>query len=352
MNALAELRKFVVPPDLAIDLGSSQTRLFAQRHGLLADEPTLVQRENGVISATGLAAARASGWQSLSNGVVPVQAGKVTDSAAVAWLLKSLLHDNASGLWMLGSRFIRALVCVSQNLQPQEQEVLFNALRQAGIAAATAVSKTLAAAIGAGVDVASPYAQLLVDIGAQTTEIAALRAGSVVYAKTLPMGCQTLHQAVQQHVKAPSGIQLALREADLLTRAVGLECACAEERTFLARGENAQNQQLESFCVSSDELSEILQAASYRLLLAIHTTIQQIEPVLACEAIESGLMLTGGGALLSGLPERLARLTGFSVKVAAHPLHATILGAGEMLQVSAATKLWAKKKVSAHAFTG
>ncbi len=342
MNALTELRKLVAPPDLAIDLGTANTRLFTQRHGLLADEPTLVHQTNGTIAAVGLSAARAQHADPTGKSCSLFCGGQVTDTHAAGVLIRTLLHEHATGVWSLGSRFLRALVCVPSGATKSETDSLLTAAREAGISVATPVAQALAAAIGAGLDVSSPYAQLLVDIGAGKTEIAVLRSGALLEVQSLKVTTSTLQRALQQSLAAQTGVEPFSREAELLTQTIGFSGYETEERTFISRGLQVATQQPMSFCVSSYDVAEAVLPVGQQLVQSIHQAIQQLDPDLSCEALETGLTLTGGGALLPGLTQRLQQLTGYAVYVAPEPLRATIRGAGQMLQVSAATKLWAK----------
>ncbi len=342
MNALTELRKLVAPPDLAIDLGTANTRLFTQRHGLLADEPTLVHQTNGTIAAVGLSAARAQHQQPPNTTRSIWRGREVADTHAAGVLIRTLLHEHATGVWSLGSRFIRALVCVPSGAAPSETDSLLTAAREAGISVATPVAQALAAAIGAGLDVSSPYAQLLVDIGAGTTEIAVVRSGALLEVQRLEFTTSTLQRALQQSLATQTGVEPFLREAELLTQTIGLTGYETEERTFISRGIEVATQQPMSFCVSSYDVAEAVLPIGQQLVQSIHQAIQQLDADLSCEALETGITLTGGGALLPGLAQRLHQLTGYAVNIAQEPLRATIRGAGQMLQVSAATKLWAK----------
>ncbi len=340
MNALTELRKLVAPSDLAIDLGTANTRLFTQRHGLLADEPTLVHQTNGAIAAVGLSAARAQHADPASKSCSLFCGRQVTDTHAAGVLIRTLMHEHAKGVWSLGSRFIRALVCVPSQAVKCETEGLLAVAREAGISVATPVSQALAAAIGAGLDVSSPYAQLLVDIGAGTTEIAVVRSGALLEVQTLDVATGTMHRALQQHLATQTGVEPFLREAELLTQTIGLTGHETEERTFVSRGLQVVTQQTTNFYVSSYDIAEAVLPVAQQLVQSIHQAIQQLDPHLSCEAIETGLTLTGGGALLPGLVPQLRQLTGYTVNVAPDPSRATIRGAGQMLQVSAATRLW------------
>jgi rod shape-determining protein MreB and related proteins len=342
MNTLTELRKLVAPPDLAIDLGTANTRLFTQRHGLLADEPTLVHQANGAIAAVGLSAARVHYAASTDNSHSILQGAHVTDTHAAGVLIRTLLLERAPGVWTLGSRFVRALVCVPSHASATETDSLLTAAREAGIAAATPVSKGLAAAIGAGLDVSSPYAQLLVDIGASATELAVVRSGALLQVRHLPLATGSLRRALQQSLAAQTGINPLAREAELLTQAIGLTGYEAEERVFVTRGVQVSTRQPMGFSVSSYDAAEALLPVGQELVQSIHQAIQHLDPELSCQAIETGITLTGGGALLPGLATRLRQLTGYAINVAPDPARATIRGAGQMLQVSAATGLWGR----------
>ena len=345
MNALTELRKLVAPPDLAIDIGTANTRLFTQRHGLLADEPTLVHHTNGAIAAVGLSAARAQHADPASKSCSLFCGRQVTDTHAAGVLIRTLLHEHATGVWSLGSRFIRALVCVpsqaaKSETAPEEAESLLTAAHEAGISVATPVSQALAAAIGAGLDVSSPYAQLLVDIGAGTTEIAVVRSGTLLAVQTLDVATRKMHRALQQSLATQTGVEPFLREAELLTQTIGLTGYETEDRTFVSRGLQVVTQQPMNCYVSSYDIAEAVLPLGQQLVQSIHQAIQQLDPDLSCETIETGITLTGGGALLPGLVPRLSQLTGYAVNVAPDPSRATIRGAGRMLQVCAATRLW------------
>ena len=222
--------------EIAIDLGTANTRLFTQRHGLLADEPTLVHQPNGTIAAVGLSAARAQHQHPTDATRALLRAGQVTDTHAAGVLIRTLLHEHASGVWTLGSRFLRALVCVPSHATKDETASLLAATREAGISVATPVSQALAAALGAGLDLSSPYAQLLVDIGAGKTEIAVLRSGALLAVRTLDVAMGTLHRVLQQSLAAQTGVAPFLREAELLTQTIGLNGYENEERTFVSRG--------------------------------------------------------------------------------------------------------------------
>ena len=169
----AGLRKFVAPPDLALDLGTANTRLYAVGHGLIADEPSMihVQPETGAVEAVGARAAWLACHDPYANSVSPLHAGVVVDVEAATSLLKPFLQRAQR----LGFFKPRALACAPTDACKEEREALIEATRRAGASAVVVVPEPLAAAIGAGLDIASPYAQMLVDIGDGVTDIAVWR---------------------------------------------------------------------------------------------------------------------------------------------------------------------------------
>jgi rod shape-determining protein MreB and related proteins len=158
--------------------------------------------------------------------------------------------------------------------------------------------------------------------------------------QTLNVATGTMHRALQKSLVTQTGVEPFLREAELLTQTIGLTGYEIEERTFISRGLQVATKEPMNFYVSSYDIAEAVLPVGQQLVQSIHQAIQQLDPELSCEAIETGLTLTGGGALLPGLVPRLGQLTGYAINVAPDPSRATIRGAGKMLQVSAVTRLW------------
>src|SRR5262245_47520398 len=180
---LSGLRKMVAPPDLAIDLGTANTRLYARGRGLLVDEPSLIKLEPATkaVEAYGITAAKLASVDPQSYYFSPLHAGVVTDVEAAGALLKAFLTRSRK----VGVMSQRALACVPSDICAIEREALIEAAQFAGLDEIATVPKPLAAAIGAGLDIASPYAQLIVEVGAGITDLAVIRSGELLQASAL-----------------------------------------------------------------------------------------------------------------------------------------------------------------------
>src|SRR5262245_64323369 len=224
----------LLAPDLAIDLGTANTRLYARGHGLIADEPTLIkiQPETGAVEAVGARAARLSKLDRFAYAVSPLHAGVVADVEAASSLLKFFL----SRAQRLGILRPRALACAPTDACEEERAALIEATKRAGAAAVVVVPEPLAAAIGAGLDISSPYAQMLVDIGDGVTDIAIIRSSTLIQTSAVRTACSDLQRAISQMVAFQYGVLLYPPEAERLTHLVGAIQDCDWEELYITYG--------------------------------------------------------------------------------------------------------------------
>lgn len=332
------LRKLLGCPDLAIDLGTANTRLFATGYGMIADEPSMVSviQETGRVAAVGREAAM------LTNAVTdlvplhPLHSGVVADVDAATSLLRHLMDR----VQWYGLFRPRALACTPTDACEAERESLIEATRRAGASAVVLVAEPLAAAIGAGLDITSPYAQMLVDIGDGVTDIAVIQSSSLIRTAAVRTACSDLHQAITTTIASRYGVTLYPAEAQRLTHRIGSAADSSREEWFFAQGTEIATGQSTSLRVSSYDLIEAVEPVIQTIIAAIHQTVRELPPDTSCEVIENGICLTGGGANLRGITERLSRATALEVRTAQDPMRAVINGAQQMLRVGAATRLW------------
>jgi len=331
-------RKLLAAPDLAIDLGTANTRLYVRGHGLIADEPTLIkiQPETGVVEAVGARAARLSKLDQFAYSISPLHAGAVADIEAASSLLKFFL----SRAQKLGILKPRALACAPTDSCEEERAALIEATRRAGASAVVVVPEPMAAAIGAGLDVSSPYAQMLVDIGDGVTDIAVIRSGSLITTSAVRTACSDLRHCVSQMIAFRYGVLLFQDEAERVIRMVGASRDYERERLFLTEGTDLLTGEPMSLCVSSHDVMEAIEQPLDIIIEAIHKVVRDLPLQTSCEVIENGICLTGGGAQLQGMSERLANATSLTVRLADDPMRAVINGACQMLKVGIATGIW------------
>ena len=331
-------RNLLAAPDLAIDLGTANTRLYVRGHGLIADEPTLIkiQPETGVVEAVGARAARLSKLDQFAYSISPLHAGAVADIEAASSLLKFFL-GRAQKLGILKPR---ALACAPTDACDEEREALIEATRRAGASAVVVVPEPMAAAIGAGLDVSSHYAQMLVDIGDGVTDIAVIRSGALITTSAVRTACSDLRHCVSQMIAFRYGVLLFPDEAERVIRTVGASRDYERERLFLTEGTDLLTGEPMSLCVSSHDVMEAIEQPLEIIIEAIHKVVRDLPLQTSCEVIENGICLTGGGAQLHGLSERLTNATSLTVRMADDPMRAVINGACQMLKVGIATGIW------------
>lgn len=336
-STLSKLRGLLSAPDLAIDLGTANTRLYARGRGMIADEPSLVtiDRATGAVEAVG-ARALALSDEGRHRRVSPLRAGVVADLDATISLLEPLIHRAHRFGWSRP----RVLACIPTDARAEEHEALEKAVRAAGASAVAIVPEPLAAAIGAGIDVASRHAHMLVDIGDGVTDIAVIREGELIATSALRVACSNLHEAVKRRVARQSGVLLLLGEAERLTREIGTARGLSLVGDFSAEGRHRVSGRPTIVRVGRQQVAATIQPVIGQIVEAVCQAVKALPSKTASEIIESGICLTGGGSRLHGMAELIAAETGMTVKPAADPMRAVINGARQMLDVAVRTDLW------------
>ncbi len=187
-----------IPPRLAIDLGTANTRIFAQGEGLIAETPSEIGPNPDAP-------------------LLPLRGGVVVDVDAAAHLLSSLIRRTR---WF-GQAEPEAIVCAPTDLRQNERSALIGAMCKAGISILSVAPEPLAAALGAGLNIGSSYAQMVIDIGAGVTDIAVIREGRIIHAKAIRLACRDMEAAISDAVGARYGIKLNRTESELLVKKVG-----------------------------------------------------------------------------------------------------------------------------------
>lgn len=310
------LKNFLADPDVAIDLGTANTRVFARGRGLVADEPSVVSTS----------CAR------------PLRGGVVVDVVAAASLLGPLLRRARK----FGLTRPRAIASAPAGASKAEVAALADGVRLAGVSDVEVVPEPLAAAVGAGIEVSSPYAHMLVDVGAGATEVAVIRAGALVKTVLVRAGCDDMHAAVRHRVADRYGVILRGNEAERLTRELGTAYGFTAGGARRVLGRDKRRGRETRVEVSGADVSEAIRPTVAVIGETVRGALLGLDHNVAAEVIESGLCLTGGGACLRGMKELIECATSVEVRVAHDPLRAVIDGAGQMLAVGELTRLWSK----------
>jgi rod shape-determining protein MreB len=337
------MRRISAGPDLAIDLGTANTRLYADGYGLIADEPSIimVRPDTGTVEAVG-----AGAKYHVRNGrrriVAPLRSGVVADVDAASALLAPLFRRARR----FGLTRPRLLACAPTDAGTGERDALIEAASRAGAGRVVLAPEPLAAAIGAGMDVALDYAQMIVDVGDGVTDIAIIRSGELIMTSAVRTAYSDLKKAVSAVVAESCGIDLNPQDAERLIREVGIAHRDRYREKLealpphVAAGNDLRTGIMRRARVSKKDLIFAIDGVLAEIVGFVAGTVRTLPPGISCEVIESGIRLTGGGALLDGLVDSLSAETGIEVRKARDPLHAVIDGARQMLRTGIATGLW------------
>jgi len=329
-----KIRQLVGDPDLAIDLGTANTRLYAFGLGIVAEEPSLVQINPQKEAVTETTDFRSS--KKAIGMVSPLRAGVIDDINATVLLLKPLFQRARR----FGLMRPRVLACAPTDTSEKERNALAESNRRAGGAEVVIIPEPLAAAIGAGLDVASPYAQMIVDIGDGVTDIAIIREGQIIKTAAIRKACSDLQIFVLHMVAQRYGIWLYPKEVERLMQDLDSIRQTVPQRTIMAMGFHLKKRCEISVEINQQEVFIAMEPIVYKILLTIEMTLRQLPPEIACEVFENGIYLTGGGACIKGMDRLVASKINLNVQSANDPMHAVINGAIQILQYGDRIEHW------------
>lgn len=312
---------------MAVDLGSSSTLLHAQGRGIVLDEPSLVALEvgSGRLVAAGTEALEMHGRTPASILTLrPVVGGVVTDGEVAEQLLRHFVERTRP------SRLVRPrmVVCVPSGVTAVERRALEDAALHAGARRVYVLEESMAAAIGAGLPVHEARASMVVDIGGGTTEVAVISLGGVVNARGLRVGGTELDETIAAAVRSRHGLVLGERTAEDIKLTVGSAYPLAEELDMRVRGRDMTSGLPRTVTLTSTEVRAMIEPVVLQVVDVVRAVLDVCPPELSGDVLDSGLTLTGGGAQLRGLPERLRAELDVPVQVAEEPRQAVARGAG------------------------
>ena len=321
--------------DLSIDLGTANTLIYVRDQGIVLDEPSVVaiRVHNGIktIEAVGMEAKRMLGRTPGNiTAIRPLKDGVIADFQVTEKMLQHFIakvHE---------SRFIRpsprVLVCVPCMSTQVERRAIRESALSAGAREVRLIEEPMAAAIGAGLDVEEATGCMVVDVGGGTTEIAIISLNGVVYRDSVRIGGDRFDEAIVSHVRRVYGSLIGDATAERIKEEVGCAFAGSELREIDVRGRNLAEGVPRSFTLNSDEILEALQDPLMSIVQAVKSALEQSPPELAADIAESGIVLTGGGALLRDLDRLISEETGLPVIVAEDPLTCVARGGGRAME--------------------
>ncbi len=317
--------------DMAIDLGTANTLVFVKGQGIVLSEPSVVaiNKDTGKVRAVGVEAKSMIG-RTPGNIVAirPMKDGVIADFETTEEMLRYFIqkvHNRRRLVWP------RVAVGVPSGITAVERRAVTESAMQAGAKKVYIIEEPMAAAIGAGLPVQEPQGCMIVDIGGGTTEVAVISLGGIVFSKSVRVAGDEMDQAIIQHLKRTYNMMVGERTAEEIKIAIGSAYPLKEELEMQVKGRDQVMGLPKVITITSEEIRESLREPVSAIVDAVRVTLERTPPELSADIVDRGVVVAGGGALLRGLDQLLAKETGLHVATAEDPLTAVVLGAGRFL---------------------
>jgi len=318
--------------DMAVDLGTANTLVYVRGRGVVLNEPSVVaiNTQTGSIVAVGTEAKRMIGRTPAAITVIrPLRDGVIADFETTERMLRYFIQKAHKRSHFAKPRIV---VCVPSGITSVEQRAVKDAGYQAGARRVYIIEEPMAAAIGSGMPVHEPTGNMVVDIGGGTTEVAVISLGGIVTSQSIRTGGDRLDQAIIAFVKKEYSLMLGERTAEDIKMGIGSAFPVQDEPVAEIRGRDLVSGLPKTIVVSAQEVRKAMEEPVNAIVDAVKTTLDKCPPELAGDIMDRGIVLTGGGALLRGLDERLRHETGMPIVVADNPLHSVAIGSGKCVE--------------------
>lgn len=321
----------LVSDSMAIDMGSANTVILVRGRGVVVDEPSVVavNKMTGEVVAIGRAAQEMQGREAREVSLVwPVADGVVADFDHTQKMLAHFVRAARGGI----SHFSRrAVMSIISGVTHVEHRALMTAAEHAHIGRVYMVEEGLAAAIGAGVDVGDRHGAAVVDIGGDSANVAVVALGMIVYSRAERWGSRDIDRAVAERLRRFRGLAVGPLTAERLK----IELCSATEpsdpaRSVTVKGRDVTTGTPAAIDVTADEIYTVAQPILHKIAETVRAALADLQPEVAADIFDRGLIVTGGGALLEGVAEFLQRETGLATRVAEDPRYASVRGLAQL----------------------
>ena len=317
--------------DLAIDLGTANTLVYAKGQGIVLNEPSVIalNQQTGDVLAMGQEA-----WQMIGRtpgyivAVRPLRQGAITDFEVTQRMIRLLLQR--AGV----SKFNRprVVICVPSAITEVERRAVIEAARRAGAADAQLIEQPMAAALGAYLPVNEPIANMVIDVGGGTSETALISLGGVVALRAVRVGSFDIDSAIQTFIRREYGIAVGERTAEEIKVAIGSAWPVQDSVKAEVRGRDLMSGLPKTVILSPEEVREAISEPVTAIVDSVISCLGEAPPELAHDLIVRGMHLVGGGGMLKGLARRISQETEIPVTLVDAPLEAVVLGAGRCIE--------------------
>lgn len=318
--------------DIGIDLGTSNILVTLKGRGVILKEPAVVATDikTGKILATGFEAKEMLGRTPENiRAVRPMSDGVIADYTATRLLLRNILKKVNQ---KYNSRKPRAVVGVPYGITEVEERAVEESTIFAGAREVYLVEEPMAAAIGAGLHVEEPSGNMVVDLGAGTTEVAVISLGGIVVSNSIRIAGDELDEDIINYIKREHNLSIGYTTAEEIKIELGCAMPLMTEESMEIRGRDLNTGLPRNITITSTQIMGALKESVGRIVEAIKMTLEKTPPELAADLVEKGIVLTGGGALLKNLDKLLSKETNMPVFVAEDPLECVVRGTGKVLE--------------------
>ena len=320
--------------DIGIDLGTASVLIYIKGQGIVLNEPSVVamDKNTGKLLKVG-ADAQAMLGRTPGNIVAirPLRDGVISDYDMTERMLKEFIHK-VNGFQLFKPRVI---ICVPSGITEVEERAVIDAGIQAGARSVYLIEEPVAAAIGAGIDIAKPDGHLIIDIGGGTTDIAVISLSGVVESASIKVAGDMFNEAVVKYIRRKHNVLIGERTAEELKIQIGCVYPQEEEQTVEVKGRCLMTGLPKVFSVSSSEMIEAFEEPAERILEAVHSVLERTPPELVADISTNGIVMTGGGSLVAGFAELVSSRTGIATTVAENAIQCVAMGTGQILEMIA-----------------
>lgn len=322
--------------DMAIDLGTANTLVYVKDQGIVLNEPSVVAIEMHYgkkrVLAVGNEAKQMLGRTPGSiSATRPLRDGVIADFEVTEAMIKYFIRKVHNRRSFVSPKMV---ICVPSGSTAVEQRAIIESAESAGARRVELIEEPMAAAIGAGLPVTEPSGSMVVDIGGGTTEVAVISLGGIVYAKSVRVGGDKMDEAIIAYIRRVHNLLIGEATSERIKKEIGSACppADGEGRKMEIRGRDLMNGVPKEIVITERQVSEALAEPVGQIIEGVKVALEHTAPELAADIVDKGIVMTGGGSLLTNLDFVLRHATGLAVTLADDPLTCVALGTGHALE--------------------
>ncbi|MFQ5457064.1 MAG: rod shape-determining protein [Myxococcota bacterium] len=324
----------LISSDLAMDLGTANTLVFAKGEGVVCREPSVVAVRAGTRGAQKVLAVGREAKEMLGRtpanirAIRPIRDGVIADFEVTEAMLRYFIRKVHERQTFVRPRII---IAVPSNITPVEKRAVKESAESAGAREVYLIEEPVAAAIGAGLPVTEPSGNMIVDIGGGTTEVAVISLGGIVQSRSARVAGDKMDDAIVSHAKKKYNLLIGEQTAEQVKVEIGSAFPDDDHLEMEVKGRDLIDGVPKTILVNADEIREALLEPITAMVDAVSMTLEKAPPELSADIVDRGIILAGGGALLRNLPALLRERTGLPVILAENPMQCVVLGAGRAL---------------------